>query len=416
MVSLKCLGASHEVGRSAFILSTDKNFLLDYGLKVFDLSGEPKYPIAFEEKIDAALISHAHLDHSGYIPHLYTKHENIHWYATPPTRDICELLLKDSMKIMGEKLPYKLSHYHTALKQWHPVFYDKKFHLGDTSFVYKDAGHIVGSSMIEIYYNNQKILYTGDFKTEGTRLHKGAEFVEDVDTLIIEGTYGDKEHPDRAGLEKQLVMEIEETLGQGGHVLMPAFALGRSQEVISIIRSYSKDIPIYLDGMSKEIARIYMKYPYYIKNFGSFEQAIDSVNFVENSNIRKQVTRNPCVIVTTAGMMQGGPVLEYLFNVNPESKVIFTGYSVEGTNGWRLLNHGKIMKDDYELDVSLPVEYLDFSAHASKSELVEFVKKANPKKVVVVHADPAVADSFTNTLKGEGFNAVAPNLEEVIEL
>ncbi|MFA5050388.1 MAG: MBL fold metallo-hydrolase [Candidatus Micrarchaeia archaeon] len=416
MTYLRCLGASHEVGRSAFLLSTDVNLLLDYGIKIFDQSRKPKYPITFPEEIDAAIITHAHLDHSGFVPYLYS-FTNVKWYATPPTRDICEVMFKDSMKIMGEELPYNESHYIKALRNWHPVFYRKEVRFRDTRINFFDAGHIAGSAMLEIRHDKRKIVYTGDFNTENTRMHKGAEPIEDVDTLIIEGTYGLREHPNRAELEKKLISNIEETLDEGGHVLLPAFALGRSQELIAILGNHKFDAPIFLDGMSKAITDIYQKYPYYFDEFEQFRQALESITMVTSPALKKEVLKKPSIIITTAGMMEGGPVLNYLFNLNPNSKIIFTGYNVEGTNGHRLLNEGKIIKDGYELSVNLPAEYLDFSAHVGRTGLLDFIKKANPSKIILVHSDSQNADQFTTQLRDDfGYDAIAPQPDDKIDL
>lgn len=404
MSYLRCLGASHEVGRSAFLLSTDNNFLLDFGIKIFDESRKPKYPLNFPEELRAALITHAHLDHSGFVPYLYT-FTNVKWYATPPTRDICEIMFKDSMKIMGEELPYSETHFRKAMRNWHPTFYGKELYFGKTKVVYEDAGHILGSSMLDISYNNKRIFYTGDFKVTETRMHKGAEEVKDVDVLIVEGTYGLRDHPPRKEIEEKLISEIEETLEEEGHALLPAFALGRSQELIGALGAHNIDAPIFLDGMSKAITEIYEKYPYYLNNFDDFSESVDSINFVNSSRVRKQATKQPSIIITTAGMMEGGPVLNYLNHVNEKSKVIFTGYNVEGTNGWRLLNHGKILRDGYELDVSLPVEYLDFSVTPDTKILVRQNNKLSliPIKDVDILKKPKVWAFDHNTLKADWY-------------
>ncbi len=417
MSYIRFLGASKEVGRSAFILSTDKNFLLDYGVKLHQKNRkEPSYPVGFQENIDAVLLSHAHLDHCGNIPAIYT-FSNAHWYATPPTRDVAEVMFRDSMKIMGDNLPYDIIHFKRSLKMWRPTFYGKQFPIGETKITYRDAGHILGSSMIELIHNKKKILYTGDFKTEPTRMHKGAEYVEDVDVLLTEGTYGLRDHPDRAKTEELLISEIRETIDDGGHVLLPAFALGRSQELISILGSQIKDIPIYLDGMSKKITELYMKYPYYLYNFDEFNSAADNINFVTSIRDKKAAVREQSIIITTAGMMEGGPVLNYLNNVNERSKVIFTGYNVEGTNGWRLLNEGKIIKDGFELEVSLQTKYMDFSAHSGRKDILKFIEKANPEKLIVVHSDSEDCDAFVKELKEDhGYDAHGPEVGDKIDL
>ncbi len=408
---LNCLGASGEVGRSAFVLQTDRRVLLDYGVKIFDEAGKPSYPLKLEGvKLDAAFISHAHLDHSGFVPNIYT-FSKIPWYGTPPTYDIADVLWKDSMKIQGDELPWGNAHYKKALKYWHPLMYNHAVSVGETSFEYRDAGHIIGAAMIDVHYKGKRLLYSGDFKMEKTRLHEGAKRVKgEVDALVIESTYADREHPDRAELEKKFADEVYETINEGGSVLCPAFAVGRSQELIRIIRAYHKDAPIYLDGMSKEVARIYMKYRKYLADYEGFMEDMESITLVEIIQDRKNATEGGSVIVSTAGMMEGGPAVNYVKYLNRDSKIIFTGYCVEGTNGWLLQNKGQLRVDNNLLEVELPVEYFDFSAHAGKGDLMKLVKDCNPEKIACVHGDKSRSENFAEELKGMGYDAVAPKL------
>ncbi|MFH1520693.1 MAG: MBL fold metallo-hydrolase [Candidatus Micrarchaeota archaeon] len=401
-----CLGASREVGRSAFMLHTDKNIMIDYGIKIFDQTGVPKFPLEENLKPDLAILSHAHLDHSGCIPALY-RDNKVHWYSTPPTKEITEVLWLDSMKIMGDGLPYRLGHLNKALKYWNPLLYKKPIQTGQTRIELFDAGHISGAAMVDIEYNGKTFFYTGDFKCEETMMHKGASHIDSVDTLMIESTYAKKEHPPRKEVEERLMEEIYDTLESGGTALLPSFALGRTQELIALIRNYDMNIPVYVDGMGKEITRIYMQYPNYIKSPEKFKKAVRSVNLVNGIPDKKAATREPSVIITTSGMLNGGPVLNYMFNVNSNSKILMTGYCVEGTNGNTLLNHGYITQNGEQLQVDLPVEYLDLSAHAGRSELIEFIKKANPEKVLLVHGDKP--EEFAKELEDEhGFDALAP--------
>ena len=411
-ISLDCLGASREVGRSAFLLQTDRQILLDYGVKIFDKSGMPQFP---SENIrpDLAVISHAHLDHSGFVPALY-KHSKIKWFSASPTEEICEILWLDSMKIMQKSLPYNLNHFKKATRGFHPVPYNKIFHSGETGITLTDAGHISGASITTLDYKGKRICYTGDFKTEETEMHKGAKPVKDVDLLIIETTYANREHPPRKQLEKQLISEIHETVESGGTALLPAFSLGRTQELIGVVRKYDKNVPVFVDGMGKELTRIYLRYQDYIKDPKSFRKAVNSVEMVRSIPDKKRASATPGVIITSAGMMSGGPVLNYLFNINNKSKVLFTGYCVEETNGWKLLNEGYITKDEHDLTVDLPVEYLDFSAHAGKSELLKFIKEANPEKIVLVHGD--TTEAFAEELMEKGYDAIAPFLGDRIEI
>lgn len=403
---LDCLGASREVGRSAFMLHTDKNIMLDYGIKIFDKTGYPKFPLETPATPDLAILSHAHLDHSGCIPALYTGRNKIRWYATPPTREICEVLWKDSMKIMGDGLPYRLEHFKKSLKYWSPLLYDNTIESGDTAIRLHDAGHISGAAMVELEHDGKRVLYTGDYKSEGTFMHRGAEPVEDVDVLILETTYANREHPPRKDTETLLMDEIYRTIEDGGNVLMPSFALGRTQELIAMVRNYDKDVPVYVDGMGREITSIYLKHPKYIRDADAFRKAVRSVNIVESIPDKKAATREPSVIITTAGMMNGGPILNYIQHANDRSRIIFTGYCVEDTNGWLLQNKGYIIRDEQEMHVDLPFEYLDFSAHAGRAGLIRFVEKANPEKIVLVHGDKP--QDFGEELKAAGWDAIAP--------
>ncbi len=403
---VECLGASREVGRSAFMLHTDRNIMLDYGIKIFDESGSAKFPLETPLKPDMMVLSHAHLDHSGCVPALYTG-SRTRWYATPPTKDICEVLWMDSMKIMGAGLPYRLGHFKKAQKYWTPMLYNKPIAIGETNVELFDAGHISGAAMVGVDYMGKSFFYTGDFKCENTFMHKGAGFVEGVDVLMIESTYATREHPPRPEAEKRFMESVYETLESGGNVLLPAFALGRTQELITLLRHYDREIPVYVDGMGREITRIYMQHPRYIRDADSFRKAVRSVNMVQSLNDRRDALREPSVVISTAGMLNGGPMLNYIFNANSESKIIFTGFCVEGTNGWMLQNNGTIMKDEQELGVDLPVEYLDLSAHAGRSDLLEFIKRANPEKVLLVHGDKP--EDFAFELESEhGFSALAP--------
>jgi len=413
MITLDCLGASGEVGRSAFLLNTDKKLLLDYGVKIFDISGKPRFPTE-EIEADAMILSHAHLDHSGFIPALYKRNSRIRWFATPPTEEICELLWSDSMKIMKEDLPYSTHHFKKALSNWSPMTYGQPMHFGDTEISMVDAGHISGASMLRIEYKNKTIVYTGDFKLEETRMHKGAKTIKDVDVLIIESTYASREHPDRKATEEQIINELRETVEAGGSALFPAFSLGRTQELISIIRHYDKNVPVFIDGMGKDITKIYLRYGNYIKDVHAFRKAVQNTAMVEGREQKAEAIETPGAIISSAGMLMGGPMLNYLFNANNKSRIIFTGYNVEGSNGWLLLNRGTIMVNEQELAVDLPAKYLDLSAHAGRSDLLKFINDASPEKIILVHGDNP--DEFAAELQAAGYDAVAPKIGERINL
>ncbi len=401
-----CLGASREVGRSAFMLHTDKNVMIDYGIKLFDESGTAKFPLDSPARPDMCILSHAHLDHSGCLPSLY-EDSRIRWYSTPPTKDICEILWEDSLKIMKDKAPYRPHHMKKALGRWDPLLYKHPIQSGETRIEAFDAGHICGASMIEVEYKEKTFFYTGDFKVEDTFMHRGARFVEGCHTLMIESTYAQREHPERKDVERLIMEHIYETLENGGNALFPAFALGRTQELIAMLRNYDKEIPIFVDGMGRSLCKVYLQNQRYIKDPEVFRKAVRSVRLVESGGDRKAALEEPSVIISSAGMLNGGPMLNYIFGANSDSKIIFTGYCVEGTNGWLLQNKGTIMQEGAELQIDLPVEYLDMSAHAGRSDLLKFIKRANPEKVLLVHGDKP--EEFAKELEeGYGFNALAP--------
>ncbi|MBI5224070.1 MBL fold metallo-hydrolase [Candidatus Micrarchaeota archaeon] len=411
---VECLGASGEVGRSAFLLQSDKRIMNDYGIKVFDESGLPKYPVHSQIKPEVMILSHGHLDHCGSLPLLY-RDSKIQWYGTPPTKDIADILWQDSMKIMGEDIPYEPTHYRKALRQWKPMLYGQTMQIGETQVKTYDAGHIAGSAMVEYDFKDKIFLYTGDFKGEDTYMQKAAKPVKDVDVLMIESTYAKKEHPKRMETEYNFMDEVEMTVEEGGTVLLPAFALGRTQELISIIREHNSEIPVYVDGMGRAITDVYLKYPQYIRDINKFRKDVRSVRMIRSNDDRRNATREPSIIITSAGMMNGGPVLTYLMNLNPKSKIMFTGYCVEGTNGWKLQKHGFVTIDEQDMKVDLPVRYYDFSAHAGRSDILNFIKSANPQKIILVHGDKT--QEFAKELVEDfGFDAVAPMIGDRVPI
>ncbi len=413
-MKLTSLGAGNEVGRSAFVVEDKSRILLDYGVKIFTRGNPPQYPLN-PGKIDAAIISHAHLDHIGYLPALY-KERKVPWYSTPITYDIGEVMWYDSIKIAkinNEKVPFNGYDIKKAYKNWNPLVYGMEDEIKEFVVKFYDASHIAGSAMIELYNKEKRILYTGDLKMSPTEMHSGAKEVE-TDVLIIEGTYYYKDHPPRKEVEKQLMEEIKETIEEGGSVLLPSFALGRTQELLKVVRKYDKDVPVYIDGMGKRITKIYLKFPGYYSDFKGFEKAVQSVKFVETPKQREKALREPSVIISTAGMLEGGPALYYITRLNPKSKIILTGYCVEGTNGRNLLEKQEIEVDGYKLAVDIPVKFIDFSAHCGREEVIRFAEKSNAEKIIIVHSDNG--KGFGEELKEKGFDAYGITTGETIEI
>ena len=421
MVRITFKGASQEVGRSAFLVDDGDKILLDYGVKL--TPGGTEYPLPVETNLNAAIISHAHLDHSGNLPHLFQKQHCLS-YMTPPTLDIAKILWFDTLKIAGlEGMDAKFTKEEIAKteKFTFPVGYNKPMDITDnTSMVFYDAGHIAGSALTELRLRNKTIVYSGDYRYAETRLHNPAQFekIKECDYFITESTYGDKDHPDRKQTEKDFVNKVQDTIDRGGHALVPSFAVGRSQEIIDVLSEYRVEAPIYFDGMGQKVARVYMENPSYLKNPKFLKKALDKINWVKNFRTRKQALKEPAIILCTSGMMQGGSVYAYLPHLynDKNSSILLTGYQVKETPGRGLLETGKINLEGLNVKVKAEVKHYDFSAHAGKKELFKAINKLNPEKVICVHGDKEVTKRFAKSIKDEGFTSVVPELGQELEL
>ena len=421
MVKITFKGAAQEVGRSAFLVDDGDKILLDYGVKLTPEGIE--YPLPVKVNLNAAIISHAHLDHTGNLPFLF---ENTHCltYMTPPTLGIAKILWFDTLKIAGlEGMDAKFSKESIAKteKFTFPIPYNKPMEITDhSSVVFHDAGHIVGSAITELRMRNKNIVYTGDFRYVDTRLHGPAQFdkIKECDVMITESTYGDRDHPNRKETEKLFVASVQEAIDNGGHALLPSFAVGRSQEIIDVLTEYNVEAPIYFDGMGQRVAEVYLRNPAYLKDPKFLKNALEKVNWVRDVKTRKSALKQPSVIVCTSGMMQGGSVYAYLPAIynDKNSKIMLTGYQVKETPGKILLETGRINLDGLTVDVKAAVERYDFSAHAGREELLRAIKKLNPEKVVCVHGDAEVSAKFAKSIKEEGFSPIVPEFGQVMDL
>lgn len=434
-MQLKCLGAGHEVGRSGFLIIGKDKILFDYGLKLnpkylsektekVDFEGNIDEPIKIKEFIDAIILSHAHLDHSGDIPSLFKKFDP-NLFLTQATLDLSTLLWKDTLKIAKyeQKIP-PFEKEHIYLAQDNAFFLKNRETIEiskNSKLTFYDAGHIAGSVISVVETEGKKIMYTGDFRASESSMFPGYDKdLPEVDYLIIESTYGVETHTPRKKLEQKLINEIEKTLQNKGKVILASFAIERAQELITLLYKYKVKAPIYVDGMGIKATKIFLEYPEYFKDFKEFKRATRNVSFVLNYRQRKDILRDskPCVIITTAGMLEGGPILLYLkeFGDFEGNKLIMTGYQVKDTNGHRLLSTGKLYIDRELYEPKCEIKQISFSGHADKDELLEFINLVNPKKVICIHGDSEVIEEFQKTLKKEGIESIAPRTGETIEL
>ncbi len=414
-MEIQLLGGASEVGRSAFLLKDSKNILLDYGVKIDD---KTEYPMG-AGRVDAYVLSHAHLDHSGYSPHLYRKHEPVA-FCTEPTMRLSQLLIEDSLKIAKhnhEKPPFFEKQVHAFMQKHRKCRYGKVNEFHDYAITLHDAGHICGSSITEIekLRTGRKLVYTGDFKLGPQYLQGPAEIVKS-DILIIESTYAQREHPDRDQVIKEFIDNVKEGVDNGETVLVPCFAVGRSQEVLAILYKHGLIDMTYIDGMAKAATEIVMSFPDYTKNKELLSAAMKQAMWVGMGHQRAHALEGPSIVVTTSGMLNGGPVLDYITKLKPSSRIILTGYQAEDTNGRKLLENKPIIIDDKKYHIKSPVSIYDFSAHAGHSDLLEYVRKSNPETIVCVHGDEENSRAFADELKLEGFDASAPHIGEQLKV
>ncbi|NUN11736.1 MBL fold metallo-hydrolase [Candidatus Micrarchaeota archaeon] len=414
-MKISFLGACREVGKSAFSVKTDNlRLLLDCGIKIHE---DYETPVLKNLSFDACILSHAHLDHSGSIPALF-KHNNPAVFSTFPTIPLVSLLLEDSVKISTYNkvpLPYTRSELNKALRKMVALAYEQEYQFFDgTKFSFLDAGHIPGSAGIALESKGKKLFYTGDFRLTKTGISTPGKLPKEADALIIESTYAFREHPDRAKLEKDLVKKTKEIIDSGGTALFPCFAIGRTQEMMELFTK-NKIADVFVDGMGQRVSDIVSEFPSYVSDPESFQDALSFARPVKDRDMRKRIAKSNSIIITTAGMMDGGPVLSYLQQLKSENaKVFLTGYQVEGTNGDKLVNHQPVNFGRYSEKVTLPFEHFDFSAHAGRKELLKAIKQINPSKVFLVHGDSC--EEFAADLKTQGFDAYAPALGESFDI
>jgi len=410
------LGGAGEVGRSAFLLKDEKNILLDYGVK----NGTPKleYPL-IPGKVDAIVVSHAHFDHTGALPIIYDQALPVA-FGTRPTMELSELLLEDSLGISKKnniKPLYSKRDLKTYLQKFLSYNYNSEIDFANYTINFADAGHIPGSAvtLIQKNHNDKRFVYTGDFKIDPQFTQGSAEIVKS-DILMVESTYATRSHPDRSKLIKAFIDDVKTTLDNGGTALVPCFAVGRAQEIIAILYDHGLIDQTYMDGMAKKATEIVMRYPEFTANKELIMSAMKQVNWIGEHYDRIGALKMPSVIVTTAGMLNGGPVLHYITKLNPKSKIMLTGYQVEGTNGNLLLKGEPLDIDGESIKINNQATYYDFSAHASKEDIYKYVRESDPETVICVHGDKQNTEALAESLKLEGFDAHAPKFGQKMNI
>lgn len=384
------LGAAEDIGRLGFVLESQGNrFLFDYGMEP---DKPPLYPLE-APPVDRVFLTHAHLDHSGMIPWVSARYD-ASITTTPPTAEVSTLMHRDSLKIArieGFPEPYQDADIEATRGLYDLRGFGETAVLGDHEVTLQSAGHIPGAAQMQLKSPNGTLVFTGDLYTRPQRLVQAATQTK-ADVLFMESTYAGREHPERSDVEAEFRNFAHEVVDRGGLLVAPAFAVGRSQELAMVLAD--EGLNVWLDGMGRTVADIYNQYPEFLADPDAFRRALGQVKFVRNHRGRSVALKEADVIITTGGMLDGGPVLFYLDHLrnDPRCGVALTGYQVSGTNGRKLREDGIIDFDTRAPGTKLhrvecEVRSFDFSAHAGHKDLVRFAKSTGAKDIVLFHGD-----------------------------
>jgi KH/beta-lactamase-domain protein len=456
-VRITTLGGVQEVGRSAFLLQTrESSVLLDCGVNPGSSRPFEAFPRfdcpGFElESLDAVVISHAHLDHCGLVPFLYKYGYDGPVYCSAPTSNMMTLLQLDYLDVaskQGVTPHYDQKDVRECVLHTIPLRYGVVTDIApDIRLTLHNAGHILGSSIAHLHVGEglHNLVYTGDYKYARTMLLEAAttEFPR-VETVITESTYGgpDDIMPSRLEAEERLTAIVNETLERKGKVLIPVPAVGRAQEIMLILDGYMrrglmKEAPVFIEGMISEATAIHTAYPEYLGREVRHSILHEEVNpfqsdyftIVEHPSVRQDIIDGePCIIMATSGMLEGGPVIEYFKSLagDPKNTIIFVSYQIEGTMGKRVqkgLNEVTMMGADGKLDVvraALRVESIEgFSGHSDRRQIISYLTHLQPKpeRVIVCHGERAKCLSIANFLERKcEISAFAPAVMETFRL
>lgn len=437
-VSIHTLGGFQEVGRSSILVkSSESKILLDCGIHPGAKNPRDAYPRLDWADIDlgdldAVVLSHAHMDHQGFLPALFKYGYDGPVYCSEPTFPLMILLQSDFVKLAsmeGTSQLYDMKDVREVIKHCITIPYGVVTDVSpDVKLVLNNAGHILGSSTIHLHIGEgaHNLVYTGDFKYAMTSLFDSASWnYPRVETLIMESTYGAKEDimPNKEEVEMSLVHSINQTLKEGGKVLIPTPAVGRSQEILLILDGLMKkglltEAPIFTEGMISDATAIHVAYPDYLsrdlrKKIGEQgENPFISEYFTtidHPSNRSEALQEGPAIIMATSGMLEGGPVVEYLAELAPseKNKILFVSYQISGTLGRRILDGARQFNRPNEdgkiriVDVHCNIERIEgFSGHSDYNQLMRYVSRLRPKlkQVIINHGEKRKVENMAYTI------------------
>ena len=440
-------GAARTVTGSCHMVEAgDKKFLIDCGMFQGRLTDQminyEDFPFNINE-VDFVILTHAHIDHSGRIPKLYKAGFKGKIYATTATVDLCSIMLADSGHIQEKEIEWvNKKRIRAGKKPSEPMYtaqdgidsmelfegieYDEEIVIDENiRFVLRDAGHMLGSSIVEIYITEdektERLVFTGDLGNLNMPIIKDPTYIDGADHLVMETTYGNRIHGEMEDQSGKFIQILLDTIERGGNVIIPSFAVGRTQEILYEINKFAamkgiseelKKIPVYVDSpLAVNATKIFESNPSYYNDDalryllkGDNPLEFENLHFVTTSDESKALNDdpNPKVIISASGMCEVGRIKHHLKHnlFKPECTILFVGFQAEGTLGHKILNGDKLVKIfGEEIAVNAEVKYLDaFSGHADKNGLLTWIEKMDkkPKNIFLVHGEYSAQQAFKN--------------------
>ena len=403
------LGGGNEVGNVGIVLEdpTSNRLLLDYGIAP---TKPPRYPNEAPH-VSHAVITHSHIDHLGMVPWLASNH-NSTLHGTELTAAISEMMWYDCHKVSsieGYPLPWDKRDIDLALSAWKTHKFNSPWIQGDWKLELHGAGHIPGAAMLHVETPNKSVLFSGDFDTRDSQLTTGAKPVK-TDVLFVEGTYGGRDHPPKQEENERFIERIVEIIDRGGTALVPAFANGRTQDVVMLLHKYLPEFDVHVDGMGKRVAKLQMEHPETLRDPTALESSWKWCRRVSSKSDRKKAL-DADVIVSTSGMLDGGPSIWYLNRLRHDRKnaILLTGYQARNTGGRRLLEERRVPIFGKLANIELDVDQFSFSTHAGHNEIVQFAEECQAEDVVIYHSDPNTArPPLAEELEAKGHQVHVP--------
>lgn len=420
-MKVRILGAAEEVGRSGFLVDADGvNLLMDYGVMLGRRGTPPRYPLHVRPRdVDSVIVTHAHLDHSGNVPSLFVSGAS-QVYGTQPTKELSQLLIEDMLRIEKNAHPFDVPEVNRMMRNYKQIDYRQKVSKNGATFEMRESGHVVGGGTVLVESGGKKLFYTGDINVSGTRMLREADLdIGDIDLLITESTYSQKNQMPRAEAEKNLVEFANDVVDRKGILFIPSFSVERSQEIACVLQAANFKHRVVMDGMALKVNDIILRNTGFLRDHNTFADVVKRATRIRSHGQRKQALEEPCVVISPAGMLSGGNAVFYLQSLagNEKNGIALVSYQGEGTPGRMLLDTGRVTTRGKEIAVKAQVKHFEFSGHSDRDGLLDLVGKVrgNPK-VVTVHGDEESCGAFARDIQERfGLQAHAGKLGEVVE-